>query len=99
VRRARLNLRTIAAHNAARARRRYFDTVVEFNRRTNLSLVFGLNPESADAANTVVAYAARAAPAGVVHAYSFGNEQTGDASLAAESHHSILLSIAQPSIA
>eukprot|EP00937_MAST-01D_sp_MAST-1D-sp2_P008214 g8214.t1 len=59
----------------------YWAAIARFINSTGLQLLFGLNPASADNAASLVYHTAHQNYTGIL-GYSFGNEQTGDASLA-----------------
>lgn len=61
----------------------YWSSVHDFVEKTGLELIFGLSPVSASNAASLVYHTAHQNFTGVF-AYSFGNEQTGDESLADE---------------
>eukprot|EP00040_Diaphanoeca_grandis_P020457 m.108825 g.108825 ORF g.108825 m.108825 type:complete len:514 (+) comp27907_c0_seq1:41-1582(+) len=64
----------------------YWDTVLKFVESIGLELIFGLSPQSAENANSLVDYTAHrgVGPKNGLFAYSFGNEEIGGVPLAEE---------------
>ena len=63
----------------------YWRSVHDFLEATDMQLIFGLNPSSSDNANELVYHTAHQNYSNI-KGYSFGNEQTGGAALAAAYH-------------
>ena len=71
-----------ACHEQCTMSGAYWASIHRFLAATNLTLLFGLSPQSADNANSLVFHTAHQNYSRM-YGYSYGNEQTGDASLAA----------------